>query len=296
MNSYTLLTICNIYIVKPFYFFQPKLKSKRKKSWALHSDKTGRRILGIIQSETIHRRGITEKEIRNRLNLQLNKGSELTKQDVYYHLRKASKNNQLFKDKMYYYLTQSYVTDDDWSIFSEFLHECQRKNGLFDLMPNPSPISWPGNSLEYVLMQFSQKLGAIITYILMESLRPTKELMNIKERTRFFLNFINEAVSFADILVTFSSSLPMNITAAHRIPPELQESALEELTIAYRNVYPHVYRMIEEGYKTYTTIEDLGDCMHQWRRIDIHKIGKRYECKKCKTISIKRLGKKDANH
>ena len=59
--------------------------------------------------------------------------------------------------------------------------------------------------------------------------------------------------------------------------------SFEKITSAYSQVYPGFSELLDDSFRKYIKYNFDRDktCDHEWRRVEIHKIGERFECRKC---------------
>ena len=66
------------------------------------------------------------------------------------------------------------------------------------------------------------------------------------------------------------------------------KNSFNKLTGAFRDIYPHFYKSIEEGYTKHfqdAYLEILDDkCEHKWKQTFVHKIGMYYKCARCRSM------------
>ena len=177
------------------------------------------------------------------------------------------------------------------------------------------------NFVENMLLQFSNQIGALISYIIIEALRPIETVKPMQARKKIAIKFVRDTLAPEYFLQTFLATLPYNfrdtykigpleiVTDEHgkivkdehgnikkstiknsNIAPEINEfyisenqNPLQDLIDAYNKVYPRLHDLIEENFKKYSDREEEGwdKCDHVWEPIIIHKLGAGYECHMC---------------
>jgi hypothetical protein len=254
--------------------------------------------------------GVTVGQIMTQLSKQLKKA--ISRQQVHNYLKEPWAKSLLYKEGDRYYM-KHVVTYDDWSVFSAFINELQYFYNFKDLWGGKEFQSdFQKNSLENMVFQFSNQLGALLSYIIIEALRPTETLKLMHVRKKIAIEFVREALSPEYLLQTFLATLPYNFREKYgigpwkivadeygknkksmdnnnSISPEINQlyinkdqNPLEDLIDAYNRVYPHFYDLLERGYKKYVDRDqEWGTCEHEWQTIIIHKIGVGYKCHKC---------------
>jgi hypothetical protein len=143
--------------------------------------------------------------------------------------------------------------------------------------------------LEKFLFKFANRIGACIVYVLIESLRPRRNVRTEDVRSVLTDEFMRNAIPLMDLLEVFLFKLPIN--ERERGYFETTESTLETISDAYRKVYPKMSKSLDKGYLEFCDIilSSKGqitnnNCSHKWEKIFVHKIGDRYLCRKCDTI------------
>jgi hypothetical protein len=173
---------------------------------------------------------------------------------------------------------------------------------------------------EKYIFEFANRIGAYITYLLIESMRPvagetgdsiTKEITTdsngnrVSRRDIVSSALLQEAIdiksifgSFLSIINSFTSNLKNTISIKsptssidHTNYYELNENDFDRLSMAFRNVYPGIYQALEKKweydaiYETdwleYKEREGLVKCSHRWEETSIYKQGKFHFCRKC---------------
>ncbi len=148
--------------------------------------------------------------------------------------------------------------------------------------------------LEKFLFKFANRIGACIVYVLIESLRPRRNVRTGDVRSVLTDEFMRNAIPMMDLLEVFLFKLPIN--ERERGYFETTESTLETISDAYKKVYPKMSKALDEGYLEFCEMilsskERIADniCSHKWEQIFVHKIGDRYLCRKCDTIVASKI-------
>jgi hypothetical protein len=142
--------------------------------------------------------------------------------------------------------------------------------------------------LEKFIFKFANRIGACMVYVLIESLRPRRNVGTEDVRSVLTDEFLKNAVPLMDLLEVFLLKLPINEKEKRYF--EATESTLERISDAYKKVYPKMSKSLDEGYLEFCDIlSNKGqitnnNCSHKWEKIFLHKIGDRYLCRKCDTI------------
>ncbi|MGH9975726.1 MAG: hypothetical protein ACRD8Z_07810 [Nitrososphaeraceae archaeon] len=227
-----------------------------------------------------NKEGITADEIVNRLASR-RPPIFLTVRVVYRLLKQLIEEDKVFKSKRYkkYFLKDLFI-DDGWSVFAEFLNEFQRQNLLNRI--SSLEIYSDGHTfhdeLENKILNFGNVIGALVTYILVESLRPNERLIPIPERTQILRNFLESAFSLQYVLPSFRRMLPGN---ADRMIMGTDNESLERIVDACDHVYPGFRELLDNSFRKYISFDWDKTCDHEWHKVFIHKIGERFECRKC---------------
>ena len=277
--------------------------------------------------------GITVGQIIAQLSKRLKKA--ITRQQVHHYLNEPWAKNLLYKEGDRYFM-KHVVMYDDWSVFSAFINELQYFSNFKDLWQDREfQSNLQKNSLENILFQFSNRVGALLCYTIIEALRPTETLKLIRDRKKIAIEFVRDALAPEYLLQTFLAALPYDfrdrykigpleiVTDEHgktvkdeygnikkstiknrNISPEINEfyissnqNPLQDLIDAYNRVYPRLHDLIEKNFKKYIDIEEKwSTCDHLWEPIIIHKIGVGYKCHICsKKISEEKFKKISLN-
>lgn len=235
-------------------------------------------------------------------------------------IHKYLKEPWAYKDGNKYFMKHA-IMYDDWSALSEYINELQYFSFFRDLWQDRDfQSNFRKNSLEDMIFQFSNQVGALLSYIIIEALRPTETLKPMRNRKKLTIDFVRDALSPEYLLQTFLAILAHNFGDRYQIgplevvtdeygnvvkgdygrikksiiknssiAPEINElyinknqNPLQDLIDAYNRVYPHLHDLIEKNFKKYIDKEEgWKSCDHIWEPIIIHKIGAGYECQIC---------------
>jgi hypothetical protein len=282
-------------------------RDKRKPRETLSGEFKRRDVQHIIRLSGEH--GITVGQIRAQLSKQLR--NTITPQQVHNYLKEPWAKSLLHKDGDRYFM-KHIVMYDDWSVLSAFINELQNFSNFKDLWQDREfQSSFQKNSLENTLFQFSNQVGALLSYIIIEALRPTETLKLMPDRQKIAIEFVRDAISPEYLLQTFLATLPYNFRDKYGIgpweiitdnqgkkkrsikngneAPEINQlyvnenqNPLQDLIDACNRVYPHFHDLLDMGYRKYVNRkQEWSRCDHEWETITIHKIGLGYKCHKC---------------
>ena len=140
------------------------------------------------------------------------------------------------------------------------------------------------------IIEFANLIGAFVAYLLIESMRPTRTLLPIPFRVEKAENFIETALNPAGLLTTFLSVLPDSYRKDVILGVQMNEKSLNELSDAYKRIYPSFSKFIEEKYLEHFDIfyvdepEEYNYCQHKWKESFVHKVGVYYRCDKCQIM------------
>jgi hypothetical protein len=262
--------------------------------------------------------GVTVGHIVTQLSERLKKA--ITRQQVHNYLKEPWAKNLVYKEGNRYFM-KHVVFYDDWSMLSEYISGLQYFPNFRDLLQNRNFQSkFQENSLENMLYQCSNRIGALVSYIIIEALRPTETVKLKHARKKMAIKFVRDALSPEYLFQTFLATLPydfrdkyrigtlevvtdedgMMVTDQHgrikksatknsNITPEINElyisenqNPLQELIDAYNRVYPRFHDLLDVGYREYVNRNHQRNmCDHVWEQIIIHKIGVGYKCHNC---------------
>ena len=254
--------------------------------------------------------GIIFGQIEVQLSKRLKK--TISRQQLHNYLKEPWAKSLFYKEGNRYFM-KHVVTHDDWSVLSAFINELQYFSNFKDLWRGREFQSdFQKNSLGNMLFQFSNQVGALLSYIIIEALRPTETLKLMQVRKKIAIKFVRDAISPEYLLQTFLATLPFDFREKYGIGPwqiikdeqgenkksmiqnndigpEINElyisknqNPLQDLIDAYNRVYPRLHDLLEREYRKYIDRDQEWDtCEHEWETITIHKIGVGYKCHKC---------------
>ena len=116
----------------------------------------------------------------------------MTVRTVHRLLNQLIAEDRVFKLNKKYFLKDLFI-DDGWSVFAEFLNEFQIQNWLNKIAS--LKMYSDGQILEDMILNFGNVIGAFITYILIESLKPNERMIPISERIQISKDFLQDAVN-----------------------------------------------------------------------------------------------------
>ena len=139
-----------------------------------------------------------------------------------------------------------------------------------------------------MLVQFANHIGVFILYLLIEAMRPTRDLIPRSMRVDKALDFIQTAIPYSDLFNAFLNLLPRKYRKDIVLGAQMKENSFNKLTDAFRGIYPRFYKAIEGGYPqhlqdAYLEIRD-DKCEHKWKQTFVHKIGMYYKCTRCRSM------------
>ena len=281
-----------------------KRKGIRNNSENLVGIKHKRDVLRIISNASASGKGITIMQIVKETKLKIPKryGNQpgLTRQTVTKFVNTLIKEDQIIKFGNKYFVVDD-IVDDGRLEFANYLESLlimglMPKFGL-DSIQRIQKVgqSSEDNKIDDALFQIANRVGAFITYVLIEAMSPTAKIISRKMRKRTGLNFIETAISLPDLFNSFVKILPNEYTKDIIQGMEMREASYNKLSNTFGKVYPAIHKDIEEGYPEYFEVfyQDKDrystNCKHDWKEILAYKLGKRYRCTKCRRYEISPL-------
>jgi hypothetical protein len=250
-----------------------KFKKRDYSTSSIHKDS----IYKVLFPSSVHREGMTEKEIQTKLDY-------LSDKTIFNLLNELILEGKVFKRKKKYYLDLFF--DDGWSVFARFLSEfLSRQYNVKDMLSRKiysHGHTFP-DELENEIYNFGSIIGAFIIYILIESFRPNEIVIRRSYRDQIWTDFLQNAVHMPYILQRFSELLPGGIDV-YRISLGIDNKSFDKVNSAYNNVYPGFSEFLDDRFRKYIgSVKPFEDksCDHEWHKVTIHKIGERFECRKC---------------
>lgn len=237
-----------------------------------------RSVYNLLFSQSVHREGMTVKEIQSRLKF-------LTERTISNILNELLMEDKVFKSKRdnKYYIKSLFV-DNGWPVFTEFLTEFQRQSHIsrIPLQKIYSRGNAFADKLENEIFNFGNIFGAFIGYILVESLRPNERATG-QDRYDILTTFLQNAVNMNYIFLQFQEEILPKDSAnpLNRLIMGLDNQLLMKIINAYDHVYPGFRELLDESFREYIKFDRDISCDHEWHKVFIHKIGERFECSKC---------------
>ena len=141
------------------------------------------------------------------------------------------------------YVVDSLVTFDDWSIFADYITRLQYF-AMFNGLPvdNYLQQNFNDDALEDVLFKFSSRLGALISYIIIEALRPTEHLKLQRHRQQIAVCYTGSLI----MLITYSSLVPECGGVLHCAAGQLLIDRHTKIVINPTTQKPSYYRIIKK--------------------------------------------------
>jgi hypothetical protein len=205
----------------------------------------------------------------------------LADRTIFNLLNELLAEDKVFKSEKKYYIKDLFL-DDGWSVFAEFLKNFQRQYRLskIPLRRIYSHGHAFHDELENEIFNFGNVIGAFITYILIESLRPNERATAL-DRYDILIKFLQNAVDMNSIFLQFEKILPQDST--NQLIMGLNNKLLEKIIDGYNNVYPGFSELLDYGFRKYISFDwsKSKSCDHEGHKVKIHKIGDRFECSKC---------------
>jgi hypothetical protein len=238
--------------------------------------------------------GITMGQIIAQLSKRLKKN--ITRQQVHKYLNEPWAKNLVYKDGNRYFMKHM-IMYDDWSVFSKFINELQYFSNFKELWQDTKRQSdYQNNSLEDMIFRFSNLIGALFSYIIIEALRPTETVKPMQIRKKIAIKFVRDALAPEYLLQTFLATLPYDFREKNRIGPlevvtdefgkmvkdehgnikkstsknsnitpkinefyiSKNQNPVQDLIHAYNKVYPHLHDLLEKEYRKHARRE-YGD-------------------------------------
>jgi hypothetical protein len=201
-------------------------------------------ICKILFSSSLHREGMTEKEIHERLHF-------LTHKTAYNLLNQLISEKMVFVSGHKYYLNLYF--DDGWSVFAKFLEEFLLRQDNLKELPlqkiHSNEYLFSGN-LENEIHNFGNIIGTFIMYVLIESLRPNERMIRRETRDEIWTSFLQKAVYLPYLLQRFQEQLPDSINF-YRIIIGGDDLSFDKLYNAFDNVYPGFSEFMCNSFKNH---------------------------------------------
>jgi hypothetical protein len=166
------------------------------------------------------------------------------------------------------------------------------------------------NTNELYLLEFANRIGAYITYLFIESMRPidynsiekNEELQSLR-RDMLSRNLLSIALDLRRMFRLFHGLLYSTDQIKKEYPAEhvffeLDKADYEKVVKTFKKVYPKIYKGLEGYWKeinnnlllqTMDLKEGFArkkiDCKHTWNKVKIFKLeGNYYHCRKCNNV------------
>ena len=165
----------------------------------------------------------------------------------------------------------------------------------------------PKESLERCLFEFANRIGAYITYILLQSLHPLPESkLSDSDRGELSKIMLQKAITVEDLFTLFRYLMTqLGLTGCNLDSNnyeklfQLSDNNFKTISKGLQNVYPNIYIGLE-NYCLHASWNNLAlntatlstDCDHQWEKTQYFKYGSIYYCGKCHKSSLKKIKKK----
>jgi len=169
------------------------------------------------------------------------------------------------------------------------------------------------NTEQKLIFEYASRLGAFITYIFIQALRPNdlktpdkRELVNI---------LINSSIDLDSLFDSFRMLITqagLTHLTSDELRPEFQEynnlweldkKRFDKLSEIFKTLYPSIYEGLEnfwyQSMMYWMKVDEANsgetDCKHTWEPYEFFKIGSHHRCRKCKIIVTDAFHKKNSN-
>lgn len=167
--------------------------------------------------------------------------------------------NELFEERRITKIGKTYFVPDDmvddyWIMPAYYLNYLLVKNSVAKFRVDPIQSNWlnsDSDDLEGALFKIANRIGAFITFVLIEAMRPSRKLMSRTMRKNMYLKFIKSSISIDDLFETFVYMVP----GAQGI--HISKATHDRLSGAFRHVYPSIYKAMIDGIDEYSHLLDL---------------------------------------
>jgi hypothetical protein len=212
-------------------------------------------ILKIISSSSASGEGITIAEISRK--------ARLTRQTVTSLVNRLVREGRITRIKRRYFMTED-IFDERWSMFAAYLSYLLIMGSVAKFQVDPirrvegnlRSNKVNGNDLESALFLIANRIGAFITFVLIEAMRPSKKIMSRTMGSRMRLNFIKSSISSEGLFRILINMLPDAVSADIVQGTQLRKASHDRLSRAFRNIYPSTYKAIIEGLEEYLHLLD----------------------------------------
>ena len=226
----------------------------KKKSSDARGDLNRNKILEFIKSKSLDWEEVEVKQIV--------KYTKLSRTTVNTHLNALSANGKIIKTIRGGYLpTESFDAkvdlDDEWSLFQDYLYQYQPLFLNKDLkILNLKMLRYTIRNLiedrsnarkadlKKYIFEYANRVGAYLVYVFIESLRPLRNVKSDHLRHTLTKRFLYSALlPWTDLLVMFRGDIPIKMKGKRHY--ELDDSAWEKVSEAYKNLYPYWTELLE---------------------------------------------------
>lgn len=208
------------------------------------------RILKIISRSSASGVGITVAEI--------SKQSRLSRQTAYSWVNELLEEGSIAKVRNQYFIKED-MADNYWITLAgylEYLLICRRVS-RFRVEPIQfNSLNRDANDLEGAVLRIANCLGAFITFVLIEAMRPSKKIISPTNRARMSLDFIKSSMPLDDLFGTFINLLPDSLSNDIFQGIQLKKASHDRLSRAFRHVYPSIYKALLDGFNEYSDLLD----------------------------------------
>jgi hypothetical protein len=144
-----------------------------------------------------------------------------------------------------------------------------------------------GLSEERAIFEFSNMIGSIITYMLIQSKRPCGSDVEYSKKAALTDLIFEEPLDFVGVSHAFGrlfENIPTDM------PYEgLSKEKFTSMCKSFKKVYPDLYKSFEDGWRMYCIkfirIKPMNDiyknCTHEWQRRTLFNFGEYLQCLRC---------------
>lgn len=254
------------------------------KKWSNSKGEINKYKLFQIIREHSFKGGISQTKIREK--------SGLSRPTVSKTLKKLIAENKINCSKRKYYAEEDVESYFSNNLFAAYLKDQFKSMMTIKKLPKEGLAlaigKFTANDLaEKNIFTFANVIGAFITYVLIESKRPSQYNIESIERRQLTRDMIDVAISLENILYGFQSYFTSNHNN-NTMYDEMTKHDFEKVSQAFKKVYPSMFMYLEEDWKTFTSFIEkppfdnrYKHCDHKWDEHYMYKFGKYYECSKC---------------
>lgn len=208
-------------------------------------------ILTIISGSSASGDGLTIIEI--------SKKTGLSRQTVTSWVKELLEKGRITKIRKRYFLPDD-LFDEYWIALADYLSYLLTMSSVARFRIDPIQINWlssDGDDIEGALYKIANRIGAFITFVLIEAMRPSRKLMSPTVRTRMSLDFIKSSISLADLFGNFTNMLPGAISNDIVQGIQLRKASYNRLSGGFKHVYPSIYKALVDRLDEYSHLLDL---------------------------------------